>query len=131
MGACFLLPGRRQCVGSHGRRAHGVYLSPFTLRIMRYILLALLALAALGGSAPLRAQTTQAPGSQTMLSPGDSVRIAVWRKPEMSGDFVIAPNGTITHPLFRDIKVAGMPLAAAEANVRQYLSQFEQNPQFV
>ena len=32
-----------------------------------------------------------------VLSPGDSVRIVVWRKPEMSGDFIVGPDGTITH----------------------------------
>ncbi len=59
------------------------------------------------------------------------MRIVVWRKPEFSGDFVVAPNGTITHPLFRSVQVAGVPFATAEANLRRYLSQFEQNPEFV
>ena len=59
------------------------------------------------------------------------MRIVVWRKPEFSGDFVVAPNGTITHPLFRVVQVAGLPFATAEANLRKYLSQFEQNPEFV
>jgi polysaccharide export outer membrane protein len=66
-----------------------------------------------------------------MLSPGDSVRIVVWRKPEFSGDYVIAPDGSVTHPLFRDVKLAGVPLATAEANLRRYLTQYDQNPQFV
>jgi len=74
--------------------------------------------------APTRAE-------QAALSPGDSVRIVVWRKPEFSGDFVVAPDGSITHPLFRSVKVAGMPFATAEANMRQFLSGFEDNPQFV
>jgi protein involved in polysaccharide export with SLBB domain len=59
------------------------------------------------------------------------VRIVVWRKPEFSGDFVVAPSGTITHPLFRVVQVGGLPFATAEANLRKYLSQFEQNPEFV
>ena len=65
------------------------------------------------------------------LSPGDSVRIVVWRKPEFSGDFVVAPNGTITHPLFRSVQVGGMPYATAEANLRKFLARFEENPEFV
>jgi polysaccharide export outer membrane protein len=69
--------------------------------------------------------------AQTVLTPGDSVRIVVWRKPEFSGDFVIAPDGTITHPLFRSVKIAGLPFAKAESNLRTFLSQFEDNPQFV
>ena len=59
------------------------------------------------------------------------MRITVWRKPEFSGDYVIAPDGSITHPLFRSVKVAGLPFAKAEANLRTFLSQFEDNPQFV
>jgi polysaccharide export outer membrane protein len=70
-------------------------------------------------------------GVQTVLTPGDSVRIVVWRKPEFSGDYVIAPDGTITHPLFRSVKIAGLPFAKAESNLRTFLSQFEDNPQFV
>jgi polysaccharide export outer membrane protein len=66
-----------------------------------------------------------------VLSPGDSVRIVVWRKPEFSGDFEIAPDGSITHPLYRSVKVAGVPFPKAEATVRTFLTQFEENPQFV
>jgi polysaccharide export outer membrane protein len=66
-----------------------------------------------------------------MLAPGDSVRVVVWRKPEFSGDFVVAPNGTITHPLYRSVQVGGVPFATAEANIRRFLSRFEENPEFV
>jgi protein involved in polysaccharide export with SLBB domain len=67
----------------------------------------------------------------TVLSPGDSVRIVVWRSPELSGDFVVAPDGSITHPLYRTVKVAGLPMATVEANLARFLSSFQQNPQFV
>ena len=79
----------------------------------------------------LAAQEPAAQGIQNVLTPGDSVRITVWRKPEFSGDYVVAPDGSITHPLFRTVKVAGLPYARAEANLRTFLSQFEDNPQFV
>lgn len=81
--------------------------------------------------AALVAQDTAASGVQNVLTPGDSVRIVVWRKPEFSGDYVIAPDGSITHPLFRTVRVAGLPFAKAESNLRTFLSQFEDNPQFV
>jgi polysaccharide export outer membrane protein len=96
-------------------------------------LLAALALAQLVLSVPasVSAQETRAPAAQAVLTPGDSVRIEVWRKPEFSGDFVVAPDGTITHPLFRSVRVAGLPFATAEANLRTFLGQYEENPQFV
>ena len=91
--------------------------------------LTLLALVVL--SVPASAQESSASSEQAVLAPGDSVRIVVWRKPEFSGDFVVAPNGTITHPLFRSVQVAGVPFATAEANLRRFLARFEENPEFV
>ncbi len=76
-------------------------------------------------------QETPRQPDAAVLSPGDSVRIVVWRKPEFSGDFEIAPDGSITHPLFRSVKVGGIPFARAESAVRTFLTQFEENPQFV
>ncbi len=81
--------------------------------------------------APALAQEPRTSAAQSVLTPGDSVRIEVWRKPEFSGDFVVAPDGSITHPLFRSVKVAGLPFATAEANLRTFLGQYEENPQFV
>jgi polysaccharide export outer membrane protein len=81
---------------------------------------------------PASGQTAaRATGEQSTLAPGDSVRIVVWRKPELSGDFVVAPDGSITHPLYRAVKVGGVPFAKAEASVRTFLTQFDENPQFV
>src|SRR5215204_2900642 len=77
------------------------------------------------------AQSPAPPREQPTLSPGDSVRITVWRRPELSGDFVVAPDNSITHPLFRTVKVGGVPHNIAEANVRTFLLRFDQDPQFV
>jgi protein involved in polysaccharide export with SLBB domain len=82
-------------------------------------------------SAPASAQESRPQGGQSMLAPGDSVRIVVWRRPEFSGDFVVAPNGSVTHPLYRTVQVGGVPFATAEANLRRFLTRFEENPEFV
>ena len=89
-----------------------------------------LALAVLAAPSVLRAQSPAAPPATT-LEPGDTVRIMVWRKPEFSGDFVIGQDGTITHPLYRALKIGGVPIPQAEENIRRFLSQYDQNPQFV
>ena len=94
-------------------------------------LIASLAFAMLVLTLPAAAQEPASTKTQAVLTPGDSVRIEVWRKPEFSGDFVVAPDGTITHPLFRSVHVAGLPFATAEANLRTFLAQYEENPQFV
>ena len=91
-----------------------------------YPLLALVVL-----SVPVSAQEARPSGGQSMLAPGDSIRVVVWRRPDFSGDFVVAPNGTITHPLYRSVQVGGVPFATAEANLRRFLTRFEENPEFV
>jgi Periplasmic protein involved in polysaccharide export len=117
--------GHGLCNPRRGNQAH--YL-PLSVRFMRYPG-AVALLAVLAFSAPASAQNTQ--GAASMLLPGDSVRVVVWRRPEFSGDFVVAPNGTITHPLYRAVTVGGVPFATAEANLRRFLSRFEENPEFV
>jgi len=77
------------------------------------------------------AQNPAPTADQVVLAPGDSVRIVVWRKPEMSGDFIVGPDGSVTHPLYRSVRVGGVPFSTAEANVRNFLARFEQDPQFV
>ena len=107
--------------------------SPFihTSRYMRVLGSLTLLIASVVVSLPAAAQQPRSPGEQAVLTPGDSVRVVVWRKPEFSGDYVVAPDNTITHPLFRAVKVGGIPFATAEANLRAFLSRFEENPQFV
>jgi polysaccharide export outer membrane protein len=94
-------------------------------------LLSLVLLAFVLISVPVAAQESRASSDQSVLAAGDSVRIVVWRKPEFSGDFVVAPNGSITHPLYRSVQVGGIPFATAEANVRRFLARFEETPEFV
>lgn len=55
----------------------------------------------------------------------------MWRKPELSGDFAISSNGTIAHPLYREVQVTGVPLATVEERLRTFLTRYETNPQFV
>lgn len=90
----------------------------------------------LGPAVAPRPVLAQAPVAATLpgasaLNPGDVVRITVWRKPELSGDFVIAGDGTVSHPLYRDIRVTGIPMEAVETRIRDFLSKLEANPQFV
>jgi polysaccharide export outer membrane protein len=58
------------------------------------------------------------------------VRITVWRMPELTGEFLIATDGSITHPVYRQVQVTGVPLATAEDRVRTLLRRYDSNPQF-
>ena len=66
-----------------------------------------------------------------MLHPGDSLRIAVWRNPELSGGFLVSDDGTIQHPLYQVIHVAQIPLDSVTARVGAFLTQYTTTPQFV
>jgi polysaccharide export outer membrane protein len=92
------------------------------LPLLALLLLSVPAHSVFGQSAAKDAET---------LKPGDQLRIVVWRKPEMSGDFQIAGNGTITHPLYREVPVTGVPLSVVEERLRVFLAKYETNPQFV
>jgi polysaccharide export outer membrane protein len=81
------------------------------------------------GPSPCIAQATRASNPVT-LQPGDVVRIVVWRRPELSGDFVVAGDGTITHPLYRVLRVSNLPIPAVEDSLRQFLTLYETQPAF-
>ena len=73
----------------------------------------------------------QAAEPPTVLYPGDAVRISVWRQPDLSGEFWIAADSSIRHPLYQSVKVAGIPMDAARARVAAFLLRFQDSPQFV
>lgn len=93
---------------------------------------------ALALAPPLAAQTATAepaipaalPASAaaTTLSPGDELRITVWRKPELSGDFTISADSTIGSPFYMDLKVTGMPLSSVADRVRTHIARYEAEP---
>ena len=81
----------------------------------------------------LAAQNAVSPdlANAQIIGPGDQVRIVVYRQPELSGDFAIASNGTIVHPLYREVQVTGVPISVVEDRLRTFLTKYVTNPQFV
>ncbi len=80
---------------------------------------------------PVFAQAPNATVNAQGLKPGDYVQLIVWRNPEMSGEFEVAPDSTLGHPILREVKVAGVPLAVAEERLRVFLGRFDTNPSLV
>lgn len=83
-----------------------------------------------GGDSPGPASRS-ATAAPVILQPGDVLRITVWRKPEYSGEFGIAADGSVLHPLYRKIRVAGIPVSQVETQLRSVLAELETDPQFV
>ncbi|HYO47387.1 MAG TPA: polysaccharide biosynthesis/export family protein [Gemmatimonadota bacterium] len=92
-------------------------------------LFAVLVLLALGLPASLLAQEIAA--SDPGLQPGDLVEITVWQRDELSGEFTVAQDGSLVHPLYRQVHVTGLPASQVEDRLRSFLGQFEANPQVV
>jgi protein involved in polysaccharide export with SLBB domain len=55
------------------------------------------------------------------------LRINVWRHPELSGDFAVAPDSALVHPIYQGVKVAGAPLAVVRERLRGVLSTYERD----
>lgn len=80
--------------------------------------------------APVAAAAAQAARSDPVLRPGDMLRLSVWRHPELSGDFLVAPDSTVVHPLYQRVQVAGVPLPVVKERLRALLVTYEQGVEF-
>lgn len=66
-----------------------------------------------------------APGESTYkLHPGDTVRVSVWREPDLLQELLIRPDGGITFPLVGDVAVAGLTMEMAQTAVRQRIEKY-------
>lgn len=88
----------------------------------RLLLCVLLLLAASGPAA------AQEPSS---IRPGDVVRLSVWRLPEFTGEYPVAPDGTILHPLLTEVRVVGRSREDVHRQLREVLLRYENDPQLV
>ena len=82
------------------------------------------------GSSPATINLSPESGPVT-LSPGDSIRITVWRYEEYSGQFGIGADGAIAHPLYQDVRAADIPLSGLDAAVTDVLREYIDEPNVV
>lgn len=47
---------------------------------------------------------------QATLRPGDAIKVEIWREADLSGDFTVAVDGTVTLPLLGRQRLVGIPL---------------------
>lgn len=78
------------------------------------------------------AQSHSQSDPEVVLRPGDALRITVWRMPELSAEKVaIVDDGSLDHPFYRTVQVAGMGLADIKSKLAERLRQVQANPEFV
>jgi polysaccharide biosynthesis/export protein len=72
--------------------------------------------------------TTSVDDYQYLIGPGDSVSIFVWRNPDISGSFIVRPDGKVTTSLVEDVPVSGKTPTMLAREIEQQLSKYINNP---
>lgn len=68
------------------------------------------------------------PNSELTLERGDVVRIAVWREPDLSGDFPVDEHGQLTLPLLGHVPVVGRQWSALQDSLLGVYATQLKNP---
>ncbi|GBL04257.1 XrtA/PEP-CTERM system exopolysaccharide export protein [Glaciecola sp. KUL10] len=72
--------------------------------------------------------TTDVDKYEYLIGPGDQLTIFVWRNPEISGSFIVRPDGKVTTSLVEDIEVAGRTPTTLARELEEQLSTYINNP---
>lgn len=63
-----------------------------------------------------------------LIGPGDVLEIFVWRNPEISGSFIVRPDGKVTTSLVEDIEVSGRTPTMLAREIEEQLAKYINNP---
>ena len=63
-----------------------------------------------------------------LIGAGDILNIFVWRNPEVSGSFVVRPDGMITTSLVEDIEVTGKTPTELARSIEEILATYLRDP---
>lgn len=72
--------------------------------------------------------TTDISSYEYLVGPGDNLNIFVWRNPEVSGNFVVRPDGKITTSLVEDVPVSGKTPTQLAREFEKILSTYLRDP---
>jgi protein involved in polysaccharide export with SLBB domain len=92
-------------------------------------LLLLLGLTVLGS--PSAAQTTEVASSADVggvLRPGDQIRLAIWREPDLSGDFQVNESGEVVFPKIGSVQVTSLSPDSLKRTLLAAYSTYLRNP---
>ncbi|MGB8582442.1 MAG: polysaccharide biosynthesis/export family protein [Candidatus Sulfotelmatobacter sp.] len=111
-------------------------------KVIKLACLAMLAFIAIGmwaqedADAPKQAQVAvpevraSNPGGRPdyVIGPDDTLRISVWKEPDMSVTLPVRPDGKISMPLLDDVQAAGMTPMQLGASIREKLKKYIEDP---
>ena len=72
--------------------------------------------------------TTSVSNYQYLVGPNDSLTIFVWRNPELSGSFIVRPDGKIYTSLVEDVPVSGKTPTQIARDMEQILGKYIRDP---
>ena len=72
--------------------------------------------------------TTDIKSYKYLIGAGDVLNIFVWRNPEVSGSFVVRPDGMITTSLVEDIEVSGKTPTELARSIEEILATYLRDP---
>jgi polysaccharide export outer membrane protein len=72
--------------------------------------------------------TTSVDDYQDLIGPGDNLSIFVWRNPDISGSFLVRPDGKVTTSLVEDIEVSGKTPTMLAREIEEQLGKYINNP---
>ena len=102
------------------------------LKVMTVLLLALIISACSTNNLPSAtlhsSNTADINSYKYLIGAGDVLNIFVWRNPEVSGSFVVRPDGMITTSLVEDIKVSGKTPTELARSIEEILSTYLRDP---
>src|SRR5260221_5316802 len=76
-----------------------------------------------GGSGLPLLESAKTDDANYRLRPGDQLHIHVLRAHDLTGDYAVGDNGTVSSPLIGDIKAAGLTRAQVERDMEKKLGQ--------
>ncbi len=74
------------------------------------------------------AKTDSAANYNYLIGPGDTLNIFVWRNPEVSGSFIVRPDGKITTSLVEDIPASGITPTQLARSIEERLATYLREP---
>lgn len=72
--------------------------------------------------------TVDAASYKYLIGAGDVLNIFVWRNPEVSGSFIVRPDGMITTSLVEDIAVSGKTPTELARSIEEILGTYLRDP---
>lgn len=102
------------------------------MNVIRWSAIGLMALlVGLGGCGttyPPMAEPDSSVDAPYLIGPGDTIRVDVWRSPELSVTIPVRPDGKISTPLVEDLQASGKTTAQLAREIEKALTKYVQKP---